>query len=259
MLVDSHLHLDELTRPIEAAHAAVKAQVRLWLTVAVNAASFHRQQQLRAELKHAEPALTIWPAFGLHPERFDHRPEDREQLAMAVADSKDPLAAVGEIGLPSYRRTTPEEWAYQKDLARFQLDLASRYQRPVIVHAVHRAVRPMLELLTGRDLPGVVFHWLKASPEEVKEIVARGYYVGFTPDLVWRTRDQRLFSAVPPGQVLVETDAPWAHDRQKAIPSAPEQIAFLIKFLDRWRPLSEQSWGERTRANFLGFLGRTGA
>ncbi|MFD2613611.1 TatD family hydrolase [Paenibacillus gansuensis] len=53
------------------------------------------------------------------------------------------------------------------------------------------------------------FHWFKGSPSTVRRMAANGYYVSFTPDLLYEPEIQELACVYPRGQVMLETDGPW--------------------------------------------------
>ncbi len=55
-----------------------------------------------------------------------------------------------------------------------------------------------------------------------REIVAAGYLVSVTPEVVYRERDRELVQAVPVESLLVESDGPWRYRGEfEGLPSGP--------------------------------------
>ncbi len=229
-LWDTHVHLEEITNLNYAVSCAIGQNVTHWVLVATGPSSYQRQSQLLTRLSHYP--LRYVRAIGLHPE-YDYSRQDLMDTAHLV--KHEPIAAIGEIGLPSYRILDREQFNRNWENVYIQLSWAASNNLAVIIHAVHKSAEPMLRILEEFPcLHRVVFHWLKAPADVVREIVNRGYYVGITPSLSTRHRDRELLSLVPEHAVVLETDSPWPHNGQQS--SSPALIADLVKTLSRISP-----------------------
>ena len=251
-LWDTHVHLDAMFSPVQAARRADQQGVRTWVLVASSPDAYHQQSRLLAQgiLSPIRYVRTV----GLHPE-IAHA--DGALQALRDIMERGSVAAIGEIGLPAYSFLTREAFNRNWEWLYIQLSWAEARQLPVIVHAVHAGCEPMLRIL--EEFPGirqVVFHWLKAPAEAVQEAASRRYYVGITPDILWRGRDQTLFTQVPPNLVLLETDAPFPH-RPHNFRGEPHEIAELVRFLDSFAP-QPGGWGELSVLNAQRFFGWAG-
>src|SRR5439155_796310 len=79
-----------------------------------------------------------------------------------------------------------------------------------------------LEALRRHHIERAVFHWHKAPAAVTAEIVAAGYFVSVTPEVVYRERDREMVEAVDLESLLVESDAPWTYSGEfAALPSGP--------------------------------------
>jgi TatD DNase family protein len=158
---------------------------------------------------------TVWPALGFHPEWTDLTDEQLAVVESQVRASHARIVALGEIGLPWYSLVGAADAALRmaQGRQRFErlLDLAARFDLPVVVHAPHGAAQNALAALKARGLDRAVFHWHKAPAEVTRAIVDAGYFVSVTPEVVYRDRDREMVEAVPIESLLVESDGPWPY------------------------------------------------
>ena len=226
MIIDSHCHLHD------PAFADVRGTViratehNVWGAVAVGCDHATNERTLLAA---AENAKAVWPALGFPPEWKLGR-EDLEAVEQQIHASHPRLVAVGEVGLPWYGLGAADDADAVRREARERLerlvDLACRYDLPVILHAPHGAAADALAILKRRSVDRAVFHWHKASAEVTREIVDAGYLVSVTPDLVYRDRDREMVERVPIESLLVESDAPWQYQGEfENITSGPWLVA----------------------------------
>ena len=172
MIIDSHCH------PHDPAFADVRGTViratehNVWGAVAVGCDYATNERTLRAAVENPK---AVWPALGFHPEWKLTR-EDLEAVEQQIHASHARLVAVGEVGLPWYGLGAVADADAVRREARERLerlvDLACRYDLPVILHAPHGAAADALAILKRRDVERAVFHWHKASAEVTREIVS---------------------------------------------------------------------------------------
>ena len=84
------------------------------------------------------------------------------------------FAAVGEVGLDKMKGET---LAVQEEYFRFQIKLAIRFKKPVIIHCV-RAYEQCLSILKNEGVSTpVIFHDFNASFEIYQKLTQQGYYI----------------------------------------------------------------------------------
>ena len=93
----------------------------------------------------------------------------------------------------------------------WQLELAERLRRPVVLHGA-RAWGRLVELLKpyARRIPGFVAHGFGGSQEILRQVLNMGGYVSFA-GTVCNTNATKVRAAakeIPDSQILVETDSP---------------------------------------------------
>ena len=222
MIIDSHCHLHAAAYPDPRETLRVALTHDVWGVVAVGCDPASNERTLEAARSLPK---AIWACVGFHPE---HRltDEDLEQVEAQVREHRGRIVALGEVGLPWYGLTGQDDAAGRRAQghARLErlLDVATRWDLPVILHAPHGAAAPALDAFRRHGIEQAVFHWHKAPEEVTRAIVDAGYLVSVTPEVVYRERDRQLVDAVPLESLVVESDGPWAYQGEfEGMPSGP--------------------------------------
>lgn len=218
-LFDSHCHIHEILERLTPVHdkwvAGGVTDIEDVLATA-NAAGVTRAIVVGTTARDSELAVRVardrsglWASIGIHP----HEAEDHvgnqallQQFADLAADSS--VKAVGECGLDYFYEHSPK--AEQKEILRFQLELAQKHDLPLIFHVrdAFDDFWPIFDEFSG--LRGVI-HSFSASTTELDQILSRGLYVGLNGIMTFTKRTDQLEAAkaTPLGSLLLETDAPF--------------------------------------------------
>jgi TatD DNase family protein len=140
----------------------------------------------------------IRPCLRCHPEWTHLSDADVEEVERQVVKYHALVVALGEVGLPWYALETAADPASlivrgQERLHRF-LEVAARYDLPVVFHAPHGAAADALVLLDRHEIELAVLHWHKAPAAVTRQIVDAGYLVSMTPELVTGSGTGRCWS-----------------------------------------------------------------
>lgn len=162
----------------------------------------------RRAVEIAEQYPHVYAAVGWHPENC--APYTRESLDTLRAWAKDPkVVAIGEIGLDYYWEQNPPR-EFQQEVFRDQLALAQELGLPVIVHD-RDAHADCLAIV--KEFPQVrgVFHCFSGSVEMARELLRRGWYLGFDGPITYKNAVKALdvIAACPTDRMLLETDSPY--------------------------------------------------
>lgn len=235
--IDTHCHFDFppfTGDEIRSLERASEAGIEKIIVPATAAEHFDRVQLLATRFS------PLYAALGLHPiviEQHSHEDLDRLQQALAAQPAK--VVAVGEIGLDLYR--DDPQFAKQEQLLDAQLQLAKRYDLPVILHS-RRTHDKLAMYLKRQDLPrtGVV-HGFAGSLQQAKRFVQLGYKIGVGGTITYprasKTRD--VMAQLPLDALLLETDAPdMPLNGFQGQPNRPEQAARVFRVLCELRPES---------------------
>lgn len=257
--IDAHLHLEQYGS--ETADNMLREMesdgVERVVAVSMNLASCTRT----LERHRKEPGQVI-PAYGWHPEQPLLSPEEREELFAWVEEHQGEMAAVGEVGLPYYTRKETEERGesfhlkgYVEDLDRW-IALAARLDKPIVLHAVYEDADTACDLLRRHGVKKAHFHWFKGNDATVARMMEAGYFISFTPDILYEAEIQILARSYPLSQIMVETDGPWPYEGPFAGQSThPRMIASVVRCLAEIKGMEAEVVAEAVYRNTVGFYG----
>ncbi len=205
MLFDTHAHMDDeaFNTDREALLASLPAQgLALVMNPGCSLASSRNASLL------AEKYDYIYAAAGSHPDVADEVNEDvlAEYRRLVAANPK--IMAIGEIGLDYHYEDIPRE--IQLRAFRAQMALAKELTLPVIVHEREAHEDGMKVVDEFPEVTGV-FHCYSGSAEMAKELVKRGWYIGFTGVLTFKNARKavEVAKAIPLDRIVLETDCPY--------------------------------------------------
>jgi TatD DNase family protein len=204
--IDTHCHLDapEFDADRDAVRSAAAGQgVGHCVVPAVERSNWNTVRALAHQYGDSY-------ALGIHP-LYTGRADDRDVdllAEMLEQHSADPrLVAIGEIGLDYF--VPGLDPARQERFYRAQLQLARRFDLPVILH-VRRSADKLLKGLRDLPLQGGIAHAFNGSLQQAQAFVAMGFKLGFggavTYDRALQLR--RLAAELPADALVLETDAP---------------------------------------------------
>ena len=205
MLFDTHAHMDDeaFNTDREALLASLPEQ---GLTLVMNPGCSLASSRNASLL--AEKYDYIYAAAGSHPDVADEVNEDilAEYRRLVTANPK--IRAIGEIGLDYHYEDIPRE--IQLRAFRAQMALAKELNLPVIVHERDAHEDGMKVVDEFPEVTGV-FHCYSGSAEMAKELVKRGWYIGFTGVLTFKNARKavEVAKAIPLDRIVLETDCPY--------------------------------------------------
>ena len=154
-----------------------------------------------------------------------------------VRDDSGKIVAVGEIGLDYYY--TKDNKDKQQDLFRAQLDIAKKYNLPVIVHS-REATKDTIDIL--KEYPDVhgVIHCFSGSLETALEYIKMGYYIGVGGVLTFKnSKLDDIIKELPVVRILFETDAPFlAPEPHRGHTNEPKYIKDIAEYASKLFDLS---------------------
>ena len=205
MLFDTHAHMDD--RAFDADRETLLAALpEQGLALVMNPGCSLSSSRNADGLSRQYPYICA--AVGSHPDAADEVSEAvlEEYRKLCAANPK--IKAIGEIGLDYHYEDIPRD--LQKKAFRMQMALAAELNLPVIVHE-REAHADALEILDEFPTVTGVFHCYSGSAEMAKELVRRGWYIGFTGVLTFKNAKKavEVAKAVPLDRLVLETDCPY--------------------------------------------------
>lgn len=155
----------------------------------------------------------LFPAMGVHPTRAIFETWSARKKLDALAQSPG-VIAIGECGLDYHYKREEQHRFKQYIWFWYQLNLAWRLKKPVILHVrdAHRDALRILRLHPARKLGGVI-HCFTADKQTAGSYLELGYHIGLGGAVLQQEeRASALWEAVahiPLERILLETDAPF--------------------------------------------------
>jgi len=234
--IDAHIHLDKYEgNDLAAVLAEIGREggVEAVVAVSVNLASCEANRAL-AE-RHPGRIL---PAYGFHPEQPIPPEDELDKLFAWIEAHADSSAAVGEVGLPYYRRREAEAKGERFDLEPYMelLDrfaaLAVKLDVPLALHCVYDDAAAACAVLEKRGVAKAHFHWYKGDDRTTERIAANGWFISVTPDVLYEAEIRKIAAVYPLSQLMAETDGPWPYEGKFAgrmtVPSMTRDVVAEI-------------------------------
>jgi len=205
MLFDTHAHMDDhaFDADREALLASLPEQgLALVMNPGCSLASSRNAVALANTYDY------IYAAVGSHPDAADEVSDDVLEEYRTLCRNNQKVKAIGEIGLDYHYEDIPRE--IQLTAFRAQMELARELGLPAIVHE-REAHEDGMQVV--RDFPDVtgVFHCYSGSAEMARQLVDRGWYIGFTGVLTFKNARKAIevASSIPLERIVLETDCPY--------------------------------------------------
>ena len=205
MLFDTHAHLDD--RAFDADREQLLAALpEQGLALVMNPGCSLESSRNAVALAQRYPY--IYAAVGSHPDAADEVDEGVIEEYRKLCKLNPKIKAIGEIGLDYHYEDIPRE--LQRRAFRLQMELARELGLPVIVHERDAHEDGMAIVGEFPEVTGV-FHCYSGSAEMARQLVERGWYIGFTGVLTFKNARKAVETAqaIPLDRIVLETDCPY--------------------------------------------------
>lgn len=218
MIKDAHIHLsflsDEQIRNYFS--QAEKLKITGWILGGYDEADWLRQIEIKKLNSRAQTC------FGLHPWVVEKSEvEELNNQWKALESFVHQADAIGETGIDRFRSRDDEHIKKQLHYFRKSLELATAFDKPVVLHIVQAHELALNELDQFPESFGVA-HSFSGSYETACEYIKRGYFISIGPTILGEGHKQ-LKEALPRlslDHLLIESDSP----RDLALPAADPQL-----------------------------------
>jgi TatD DNase family protein len=124
--------------------------------------------------------------------------------------------------------------AQQRGAFAWHIDLAKRTGKPLMIHN-RDADAEVLDVLRAEGAPGaVIFHCFSSGPEMAMACVDAGWLLSLSGTVSFKNASALRDAArlIPPGQLLVETDAPFLTPHpHRGAPNEPYCLPYTVRAL----------------------------
>ena len=205
MLFDTHAHMDD--RAFREDRDAILAGLAgKGIALVMNPGC--SLESSRNAVALAEQYPFVYAAVGSHPDAADEVNDAVLEEYKKLCKLHSKVKAIGEIGIDYHYEDIPRE--LQLRAFRMQMELAREVGLPVIVHEREAHEDGMAVVREFPDVTGV-FHCYSGSAEMARQLVDRGWYIGFTGVLTFKNARKAIETAasIPLERIVLETDCPY--------------------------------------------------
>lgn len=205
-LCDAHLHIGRIL-DFEDVGGAIKSFSGEYLF----SSCAHTKDEWDKESKY-----DCVKAFGLHPQSFVEKGpgyfyENNLHLLESLLE-KGALSAIGEAGFDLFTKDFQATLPQQKVAWEVQLDLAIKYNIPLIIHERKGLNLIYCDIKKINKVPAVLFHSFFGNEVEAKKVLARcpRAYFSFGGQIMRGNKKATgCVRKIPLDHLLLETDAPF--------------------------------------------------
>nr|WP_297349700.1 TatD family hydrolase [uncultured Glaciecola sp.] len=256
-MIDSHCHIDLEVFDNDRDSVlknAFEVGIKRLLVLGLSNRQFTKLLALKQHYEQIDIAL------GLHPYFLKLQDESQTQIMLnefsrLASVYQNQYIAFGETGLDS---SLALDMAYQKKILRFQLNLASIYNKPVILH--HRkSHNHLIRLLKEQKYRGGgILHAFSGSYHEAKTYIDMGFLLGVGGTITYsrasKTRD--TIAKLPLDKLVIETDSPdMPLSGFQGQRNQPSQLRLVADTLAQLKKISSQEVEQQTTLNYLTLFG----
>ena len=165
----------------------------------------YNMQSNREVLELVKKYDIVYGALGIQPEElYDYNDDSLKFIEEHINDEK--IIAVGEIGL-DYHYDTDKD--LQKELFKRQLEIAYKYNKPVIIHS-RDCIQETYNILKESKVKGTM-HCYSGSKEMALEFIKIGFLIGIGGVSTFKNAKNivDVIKYIPLEYIILETDSPY--------------------------------------------------
>ena len=201
-IIDTHCHL--YPSEMENAEEIIKECREQNISVILNGVDIASNNEI---LELSKKYDNVYAAIGLNYDQIDTFTDD-DLVLLEEQIKNNKIVALGEIGIDYY--WTKENSEKQIYFFKKQLELAEKYDLPVIVHA-REASQEVFDIIKNSNVRKGSMHCYSGSIELAKEYIKLGFYIGIDGPITYdnNRKGVELVSNIPVENLLIETDSPY--------------------------------------------------
>lgn len=176
----------------------------------------------------------LLPVVGIHPDNIDIDYNKINDLEILIKNSR--IVGIGEIGLDYYHNK--DNKAEQIKLFSQQVDLAEKYNLPIIVHT-RDSIQDCFNILKSKNSRGII-HCFSGSLEMAREFIKLGYYLGIGGVLTFKnSKLYKVIEQIDLSHIVLETDSPFlSPEPLRGTKNNPSNVIFVAKKIAEIKHLS---------------------
>ena len=242
MFTDTHCHLyDEYYESLgEVINDSINKGVHSFINAGCDALSNKEVIEKVSKYK------SMYGVIGIHPEYvFTYTLDDILDIERHLNDEK--IVGIGEIGLDYHYDTLNKD--AQKELFIKQLELAKKYDLPVVIHS-RDATEDTINILKRYPIVKGVIHSFSGSIETARIYRKMGYKLGINGVVTFKNSHLKDILEEMLDIVVLETDAPYLTPHPyRGIKNIPSYIPLIATFISDYTGIDINTLSSLTEKN----------
>ena len=236
MIIDTHCHLENDLKSVEKINKMGKNIIIV---------SGYNRKSNETVIELCNKYSNVYGTIGIHPEElYDFNKENIDFIEQNINNNK--IVGIGEIGLDYHY--SKEEIDKQKDLFILQLDLAKKYNKPVVIHS-RDSISDTYEILKNyKDLKKVL-HCYSGSLEMAKEFIKINTLFGVGGVITFKNSKQlkEVVENIDISNIVLETDSPYlTPEPYRGLENEPYNVNFVAEKVSEIKGVSVEKVKEIT-------------
>ncbi len=197
----------------------------------------------------------IYSIVGIHPsEATDNWSNDLETLDDLVGKhlykkgGRGKVIGIGECGIDLFKveeKEKPTVFALQRQLFRGQIEIALKYDIPLMIHA-RESYSEILSILDEdfigdkAKLRGNI-HFFAGTPEQAMMFLEKGFTLSFTGVITFTSSYDEVIRNVPIESIMSETDCPYvAPVPYRGKINEPSYVSYVVEAIAKARGIDSE-------------------
>lgn len=243
MFIDTHCHIyEEYYEDIEEIMKEIEEEN---IILIINGVDKKSNQEV-IELTNKYPF--VYGTLGFHPSEVD-AVTDADFIELEAQLKLDKIVGIGEIGLDYYWKDDNKE--RQVEVFKRQLDIAQKYDYPVIIHN-RESTEDIITILKDYNLKGIM-HAFTKSYELAQVFIKMGYKIGIGGVLTFKnTNLKETLKDLDIKDIVLETDSPYlTPEPNRGKQNHPKYLKYIAKEIARLKEISYEKTKEIILQNTL--------
>jgi TatD DNase family protein len=243
MFIDTHAHIHR--KEYDNIDAVIKSAKEKGIIKIINCADNLNTSKEVIKLSNIYEGF-LFSAIGIHPNYAnEYKESDIEKLEKLLKENK--IVAIGEIGLDYYHDSYNKN--RQIELLKSQLELAVKYNLPIIIHS-REATQDTINTLKEYNLKGII-HCFTGSLEVANIYIKMGYLLGIGGVITFK--NSKLYEVVDKislKNIVFETDCPYlTPEPYRKYKNEPKYLIEIAKYVSDLKNISTDKLCEITNEN----------
>ncbi len=191
-----------------------------------------------------------YATIGVHPHDVDEF--NLEKLESLYLENKDSgkIVAIGEIGLDYAFVSDNKE--KQKDAFVKQINLAKKYDLPIVVHTRDASLDTYNILKDIDESIKVLIHCFSPTDDLVRLVIQRGYTVAFGGNITYKRNKSfgEYITKIPLSSLVIETDCPYlSPEPHRGTINDSSRLPIINSKLAEFKNISEEEMAKIVKEN----------